>query len=514
MDTVTDPTSDSTEASNSDSKLPELPRGYIDTTFALPTGNVITVSAGENFQAALDRANLGGVIVLEAGATFQGPFTLPNKTTGSGWIYIISSAYNRLPPPGTRVSPSDASSMPSINVTSGGSAIRTADNAHHYRFVGIEFSPAEGNFVHNLIQIGNADTTEKTLPYNIFFDRCYIHGDPVLGGRRGMAMDGKSIAVIDSYVSGFIQTGFDTQALWAYNTPGPLKIVNSYLEGAGENVMFGGAIPKINNCVPADIEIRHNHFHKPLVWKERRGTVKNLFELKNAKRVLVERNIFENNWVDSQNGFAILFTVRGERGAAPWAAVQDVTFRYNKIINSENGFNLLGRDPKGESGVQTRILIKDNLLLDVPGKIFQVLNGVVDLTIDHNTAVSGTHIAMHDGTPKNDGFVFTNNMLQAGNYGFHGSVAGEGNPCLAAYYEEGWTFEKNIIIGGHSNRYPQGNWFPPDRASVGFIKHDEGNYRLATDSPFKMAGTDGKDIGADLDAIEAATTDVRTGKPE
>ena len=105
-------------------------------------------------------------------------------------------------------------------------------------------------------------------------------------------------------------------------------------------------------------------------------------------------------------------------------------------------------------------------------------------------------------------------MLQAGNYGFHGSGAGEGNPCLAAYYEEGWTFEKNVIIGGHSNRYPQGNWFPPDRASVGFIKHDEGNYRLATDSPFKMAGTDGKDIGADLDAIEAATTGVRTGKPE
>jgi len=491
--------------------LPELPLVYIDTTFNLPLVNVITVNSGDNFQKALNRAELGDVIVLEAGATFQGPFTLPNKTTGSGWIYIMSSAYNKLPPLGTRVSPSDAPNMPSINVTSGGSAIRTADNAHHYRFVGIEFSPAEGEFVHNLIQIGNADTTEETLPHNIFFDRCYIHGDPALGGRRGIAMDGKGIAVIDSYVSGFIQTGFDTQALWAYNTLGPLKIVNNYLEGAGENVLIGGADPRIVNCVPSDIEIRHNHFHKPLDWKERRGTIKNLFELKNAKRVLIEGNIFENNWGDAQTGFAILFTVRNQSGKAPWSTVEDITFRYNKIINSDHGFNMLGIDltyPSG-SDVQTRILIQDNLLTDVRGRIFQILSGNNDLTIDHNTVLSGTHIATHDGLPKNDGFVFTNNILLKGSYGFFGSGAGEGNPCLAAYYEEGWTFDKNVIIGGHSNRYPQGNWFPPDITSVGFI--DDGNYRLAPDSPFKNAGTDGKDIGADIDAIEAATAGVRTG---
>ena len=39
-------------------------------------------------------------------------------------------------------------------------------------------------------------------------------------------------------------------------------------------------------------------------------SVKNLFELKNARRILIEQNLFENNWVHSQVASAILFTVR------------------------------------------------------------------------------------------------------------------------------------------------------------------------------------------------------------
>ena len=71
--------------------------------------------------------------------------------------------------------------------------------------------------------------------------------------------------------------------------------------------------------VVEDIVIRDNHLFKPLRWKAgdpsfdgHDWSIKNSFELKNARRVLVEGNVFENNWVDSQAGFAILLTVRGE----------------------------------------------------------------------------------------------------------------------------------------------------------------------------------------------------------
>ena len=51
----------------------------------------INVPAGGNLQSAIDSARLGDTIVLAAGATYTGNYTLPAKT-GSGWIIIRSSA--------------------------------------------------------------------------------------------------------------------------------------------------------------------------------------------------------------------------------------------------------------------------------------------------------------------------------------------------------------------------------------------------------------------------------------
>ena len=47
--------------------------------------------------------------------------------------------------------------------------------------------------------------------------------------------------------------------------------------------------------------------------------MKNLFELKNARRVQIEGNLLENNWLDAQVGFAILFTVRAAGPRATWS---------------------------------------------------------------------------------------------------------------------------------------------------------------------------------------------------
>src|SRR5262249_13573319 len=151
--------------------------------------------------------------------------------------------------------------------------------------------------------------------------------------RRGIAMNGAYISVIDSYLSDFHELDADSQAILGWNGPGPFKIANNYLEGAGENVAFGGQDPTIQGLVPADIEIRGNHFSKPTSWRAGdpgyagiHWQVKNIFELKSARRVLIDGNVFENNWEDGQNGFAILFTVRNQTGGAPWSVVEDITF--------------------------------------------------------------------------------------------------------------------------------------------------------------------------------------------
>src|SRR5438876_1399013 len=144
-------------------QLPTLPQALIDTTYSPPSGNTIVVNAGGNLQTAINNAVPGDTIVLQAGATFTGPFTLPNKV-GSGWIYIRSSAYAILPPPGTRVSIADSANMPKIVGTAAGvNAIRTNAQAHNYRFVGIEIMPAAGHFLYNLVAVGSGETSLASL---------------------------------------------------------------------------------------------------------------------------------------------------------------------------------------------------------------------------------------------------------------------------------------------------------------------------------------------------------------
>jgi hypothetical protein len=57
-------------------------------------------------------------------------------------------------------------------------------------------------------------------------------------------------------------------------------------------------------------------------------TVKNIFELKNARQVRVEHNILENHWKQAQPGWAIVFTPRNSGGGCSWCVVEDVTFQY------------------------------------------------------------------------------------------------------------------------------------------------------------------------------------------
>src|SRR6516162_5449183 len=273
--------------------LPAPPQTF-DSSYVAPTGAKLNVAAGGNLQAALNNAKPGETIVLQAGASFRGPFTLP-KTVGSGWIYVVSSRLANLPPPGTRVSPANAAYMPKILAPNGLNALDSVANSHHYRFVGIEFAPApETTLSYAVVAIGSSDVSPATLAHHIIFDRCYVHGLPNSNDRRGIEMDGAYVAVVDSYISGF-QDGSDSQGLWAFNTTGPLQIRNNYIEAATENVMFGGADSRAPALVPTSIEIRNNHFYKPLTLIPTKYAMKNLLEFKAARRVLVTGNTFENS---------------------------------------------------------------------------------------------------------------------------------------------------------------------------------------------------------------------------
>ena len=138
---------------------PQEPRVYLDTTYTPPKGRVIEIKAGGDLQAALNQAQPGAVITLQAGASFTRNFTLPNKS-GSGWIVIRSStADSNLPPPGSRITPSYSSVLPKIISPNDTPAIKASSGAHHYRFIGLEIGHRVGSRIFAIVDFDGGQTS-------------------------------------------------------------------------------------------------------------------------------------------------------------------------------------------------------------------------------------------------------------------------------------------------------------------------------------------------------------------
>jgi len=491
----------------------ELPGSPIDTAYPPLTGQTIHVAAGGDLQAAIDMAAPGDEITLAAGATFTGNFVLPAKV-GDGWI-VIRSDDPGLPAEHTRVGPDDAAYMPTLVTPSDLPVLRTEGVAHHFRLVGIQLRPADGVNVNDLVVLGSAGATSvDELAHDLVFDRCIVRGDPAVGGKRGIQLNARAVGVVQSYFTDWKRVGQDTQTMLGWNTPGPFRIVDNYLEGAGENIMFGGADPAIAEVIPSDIEICGNHFSKPLRWKlddpAYEGThwsVKNLFELKVGRRVLISGNTFEQVWVDAQVGFAIVIKSANQDGGQPWAVTEHVNFVYNRVRLANNGI-AVSRTDGGSLGTN-HVRIAHNLITELgdpmwggSGRMLQLIDGVTDMQIAHNTGFGRDQAIIFDGMPLL-ALTLRDNIFGQTMYGVFGSGKGEGTGALE-FFAPGGTFVGNVVVGANMAVYPMGNFFPATLAEVGFVDAMNGDYALMPGSALVGKASDGGDPGAAMDLLAKA----------
>lgn len=546
-----------------------------DTVASLPTacfytaasatpsnGNVIRVAAGDSLQSAINSASCGDVVTLQAGATFSGTFTLPNKSCDDQhWITIRSSAGDSsLPPEGTRLTPCYAgvSSLPgrpalscssTANVTAkimagGNQAFITASGANHYRLIGLEITHPSG------MPTGQPDTlvalTNSTqLPHHIIVDRCWIHGLPTAFSKRGVKIDGRYLAVIDSTVTDIHAVGTATQGILSGTGTGPLKIVNNFVEGGDSAIGFGGQGNPFGN--PSDVEIRRNHMFKPWSWQYGSSTylgyafsTKVALESKNSNRVLVEGNIMEHTWGDqaggpSQGGDGSIAWLgpKNQNSLCPTCDVSDITIRYNLVRHAGGGFYIF--DAPADTGATalqaSRYSIHDNLLDDVNRSYSRAGsgNGILnrfygggsyapprDVNIFHNTGLaSGAGILTLNTSLAllYSNFSFHNNLETNGQYGITGCAGLLGMTVLSTC-APGYQWGGNVMMGTNSGQVSP--------SSVGFVNYNGGNggdYRLCQGpgdpvasctaaSPYRNAGTDGRDTGADMDAVNSAIDGV------
>jgi hypothetical protein len=227
----------------------------------------IVVPEGGDLQAAINASNCGDEIVLQAGATFAGNFILrykgPCSGTDSDYITIRTSNLSGITPPGTRITPAQASSMPTVLANSSYPALEAEPNAHHYKLIGINFVNVGGAvFTPEIIILGKrssgGDIPFSQHPHHIVFDRDWIHeatndtitpDSAATTSDRGMDINATDITVTECRIAGF-------RAYIATNGPGSseasnailfpysalrVNVANTYLEAWFSPIFFGGS---------------------------------------------------------------------------------------------------------------------------------------------------------------------------------------------------------------------------------------------------------------------------------
>lgn len=586
-------------------------------------GTVRYVRAGDNLQAVLNAAVDGDEIRLQPGATFSGNFVLPVFAGATTGVTIRTDLPDsQLPADNERVSPAQALTFARIVSPNTAAAMRTAAGAHNWTLLCLEFLNNKDGFG-DILQIGDGSSAQSSLsqvPYQIVVDRVYLHGHPLYGQKRGIALNGRDVTIRNSYIADIKAVGQDSQAIGGWNGPGPFTIENNYLEAATENFLLGGSDPAIPNLVSEHVVVRYNYMSRPMAWRDPiisapaspfaqdvpgagalppgtyayvvvasravgQGTighsrpsaqvsaslgstggvqvswapvadatsytvygrtagglsqywrvtgtsftdsgvtgtsgappsdgtiwqVKNVFELKNARDVLVENNVFENNWKEAQPGYAIVLTPRNQDGACTWCTIESVLFRHNIVRNTAAGINIAGHDYPNTTQQASGITISDNLIYNVQqglgGNGWGILVGDAprNLVVTHNTFdYDGTTLLyVYGGSASSPavvtGFSFTYNAAPHNAYGLNGASASPGALTLQMYFPSS-TVTGNWLSGANLSKYPSGN-----RAESPFAAYladrANGDYHLI--GALSANGADGRPAGADIDALGA-----------
>jgi hypothetical protein len=521
-------------------------------------------TANQTLRNAISAASGRTDIILRAGCDYS-TISLPNK---SGGDYIVLKSNGSLPPKGTRISEGDIANMPAITAFSTDAAMTTVAGAHHYRFIGILFKRSGHNDeIGTLVEISDPNTSLTTLenqPHHFIFDRC-IFSNVELGTtnpttnvrmRRGLAINSGTTSVINSYFKEIKSEISDAQAIGCWAGVGPHAIVNNFLEAAGQGIMYGGAYMNILYASPSDITVRGNYFFKPLRWnlpqQEVGIKVKNIFELKHARNVILDGNVMQNSFARGQSGEAIVLTTGDDSLSNPWTTVRNVQITNNRIDFVGRGVNIAGVDHNTSTLAASRFTISNNLWTrvgDIPvhypnpdpapsptpsptntdGRFMMIRDMPEHFRAVHNTVFQTGTVVYGNAGPRlttDSGFRFDNNILRHNVNGFDGDDSAPSNGFdFLNTYAPGWLMRRNVMFfppekndnvgfypdfGVNLNRYIVDAQGYPLFLSQ-FVNIAQGNYRLVAGSYGDNWATDGKDVGCDIDHLDSATSGSQTG---
>jgi hypothetical protein len=405
--------------------------------------------------------------------------------------------------------------------------------------------------------------------------------------------DGMNNGYVNNYFSDLTDWSYGegTQAFVAQKGPGPLFFVGNKLERYAGNILHfsddGGP-----NRVRGDELVSRNLFKQDFslclnLIPGGNSTIdyggRQPVEWKAGHRILMEGNIFDQNWFHHASS-VVVFTSVEYHGSG----ITDVTYRYNTIKHSFGGV-IMGDSTQGanfQTAPDNRFDFHDNIFYDIKGyyaasnantgafmaspnssrreyagMVVQSLGDGEDQRFNHNTIfdvdgsvgniIRGGSYA--EGVELKDNILFIDSVLGGGginlNHGFSsesgGPVVDGIDPChssvgqafLTCHYRNidiannvllSDAYSASTLSGGGTNTawFPGSGWIiPTDPTSPGqigwrksttpqllnfaypsvdFELKNISNYVSGSTGPNAHRASDGKDIGADLLALQAA----------
>jgi hypothetical protein len=183
---------------------------------------------------------------------------------------------------------------------------------------------------------------------SIIISQCVFDGGANSIVRRGVALNGRGVAVVDCVGKGIGKTAGDTQFVAVNYGQGPYKCHNTWssVTGATEGYMSGGeALPDaaVVDLNPCDQEITGNYFSRPNVGEygyiSGANGSKNFYEHKLGKRVVSDGNIGGYNDGGGQQ-YGVLIRLTDQFGNSPFADTSDVVCTNWKIIGGPGGYQV------------------------------------------------------------------------------------------------------------------------------------------------------------------------------
>lgn len=544
------------------------------TNHPTPT-HTFTVTTAAELLSAYNQCVGGEHIVIPAGTTITGSIVLPARNF-SDFVTIRSSAM--LPEMAVRVDPlqSDLAILRAGGVNE--LPLQILNRASKIRLSGLKFAPYPGTpaSIQNyyLLQIGEAfgQSSIEDNPTHIIVDHCVINPPDNIQVVHAILNDGYKVSIIASWLGNIKTYGNqDSQAVFGLDGRGAHVYNNTYFEAASESIMYGGADNQINGMVPTNIEFRRCAFSKPVAWRHlpplSTGATlneKNLFEIKNARRVYVEGSVFSNHWDALRSQYYAIAlksaadSPDGGQGS-PWSVSEEIVLENNRISHINGGVAVVrdffypGRsyDPLKPQHIRIINTLFDDLTSGRWGEnrswTFYIA-GVDDLFVHHVSVIDSVdspgespELLLYVNSINSYRPTITDSILPLNGYGIK-NTCGEGIAALnvgtSGWFDPAtasscgavtgtnvgsWRIAGNVLPKVRNlhnpNLYPAGNSYPENYASIrmnGYRNCGPSHnvdpcdsqifdFTLRADSPYKYQAGDGTDPGIDSVVLDART---------